>query len=274
VLWPSLWACHVEPAKSDAVTVTVVPAEPPAEAPASTSDEPARGSVTEPVADEATPDPLQPVLLAPGANDEFDAAALADVKQALRAVEESAFAPLVHKDKRALPDSCRSWQALHKRGYAPKTSLAEQRDAGALVRCGAYEFLARAKPSRVSHVRKALEGASPNSLPAIVASATSKLALRARSVAVSKGLTLGEFLPSARVGRSELRGRVLFDEPASATSVIVNAEVWGDVNSDEVEDLLLSVLNSSEDLGYFDMRLIEVTRLAAGAPLTVLAVSE
>jgi len=198
------------------------------------------------------------------------------VKQALSAVEESAFAPLVHKDKRVLPDNCRSWQALRKRGYAPnpKNPLAEQRDAGALVRCGAYEFLARAKSSRVSHVRKALEGAGPDDLPAIVASATSKLALRARSVAVSRGLTLGQFLPSARVGRSELRGRVLFDEPASATSVIVNAEVWGDVNSDEIEDLLLSVLNSSEDLGYFEMRLIEVTRLAAGAPLTVLAVSE
>jgi len=267
-----LWACHVEPVKSDAVTVTVVPADPPAEAPAPTSAEPARGR--ERGENETTPDPLHPVLLAPGANDEFDAAALADVKQALSAIEESAFAPLVHKDKRALPNNCRSWQALHKRGYAPKNSLAEQRDAGALVRCGAYEFLARAKPSRVSHVRKALVGAGPNDLPAIVASATSKPALRARSVAVSRGLTLGEFLPGARLGRSELRGRVLIDEPASATSVILNAEVWGDVNADEVEDLLLSVLNSSDDLGYFEMRLIEVTRLAADAPLTVLAVSE
>ena len=269
-----LWACHVEPVKSDAVTVTVVPADPPAEASDPTSAEPARPRGAARGEDGPKPDPLHPVLLAPGANDEFDAAALADVKQALSAIEESAFAPLVHKDKRALPNNCRSWQALHKRGYAPKNSLAEQRDAGALVRCGAYEFLARAKPSRVSHVRKALHGVGPNGLPAIVASATSKPALRARSVAVSRGLTLGEFLPGARLGRSELRGRVLIDEPASATSVIVNAEVWGDVNSDEIEDLLLSVLNSSDDLGYFDMRLIEVTRLAPDAPLSVLAVSE
>src|SRR4029077_18597308 len=157
------------------------------------------------------------------------------VKQALSAIEESAFAPLVHKDKRALPNNCRSWEALHKQGYAPKNSLAEQRDAGALVRCGAYEFLARAKPSRVSHVRKALDGAGPEILPAIVASATGKLALRARTNAVSKGLSLGEFLPEARTGKSELRGRVLIDEPKSATSVIVNAEAWGDVNSDAIE---------------------------------------
>jgi hypothetical protein len=81
-------------------------------------------------------------------------------------------------------------------------------------------------------------------------------------------------LPDARAGRSDLRGRVLIDEPASATSVIVNAEAWGDVNSDEVEDLLLSVLNSSDDLSYFDLRLIEVTRTSPDAPLTVLAVSE
>ena len=248
--------------------------EAPAAAPALTNTEPARSASTQRVEEETAPDPLHPVPLDPGANDEFDALALADVKQALNAVEESAFPPLVHKDKRALPNNCRSWQALRKRGYAPKTPIAEQRDAGALVRCGAYEFLARAKPSQVSHVRKALEGAGPGSLPAILASATSKLALRARSVAVAKGLTLGEFLPTARLGRAELRGRVLIEEPASATSVIVNAEVWGDVNSDQIEDLLLSVLNSSDDLGYFDMRLIEVTRLAPDAPLTVLAVSE
>jgi hypothetical protein len=271
------WACKSEPSpRRDAAQA--LPAQPPALAAPSDPGAPrsGKGTGSEPDADEPAAAPHPAERLAPGGNDEFDAAALADVKHALSAVEESAFAPLVHKDKRVLPDNCRSWQTLRKRGYAPnpKNPLAEQRNAGALVRCGAYEFLARAKPSRVSHVRKALEGAGPNDLPAIVASATSKLALRARSVAVSKGLSLGEFLPSARVGRAELRGRVLFDEPASATSVIVNAEVWGDVNSDEIEDLLLSVLNSSEDLGYFEMRLIEVTRLAAGAPLTVLAVSE
>jgi hypothetical protein len=272
-----LWACKSQPPQRDAAKA--LPAPPPALVVAPSAQAvpgSGKGGASEPDEDEATAPAQPPERLAPGGNDEFDAAALADVKLALGAVEESAFAPLLHKDKRVLPDNCRSWQALRKRGYAPnpKNPLAEQRDAGALVRCGAYEFLARAKSSRVSHVRKALEGAGPDGLPAIVASATSKLALRARSVAVSRGLTLGEFLPSARVGRSELRGRVAIDEPASATSVIVNAEVWGDVNSDEIEDLLLSVLNSSEDLGYFEMRLIEVTRLAAGAPLTVLAVSE
>lgn len=267
-----LWACNGDPAKSEATT-TVQQASLP-EAAVFTVAELVRRSTTEMPGEEAAPVSAEPQVLAPGANDEFDAAALADVKQALSAVEESAFALLVNGDKRVLPNSCRSWRALRKRGFAPKTPLAEQRDGGALVRCGAFEFLARAKASRVSHVRKALEGAGPNSLPAIVASTTSKLALRARNIAVSKGLTLGEFLPDARMGRSELRGRVSFEEPASATSVIVNAEAWGDVNADEIEDLLLSVLNSSEDLGYFELRLIEVTRLSREAPLTVLAVSE
>lgn len=225
-----------------------------------------------PRAEEAEPLPAEPQILAPGASDEFDPAAIADVKQALSAVEENAFAPLVYKDKRVLPNSCRAWRSFRSRGYAPRSALGEQLDGGALVRCGAYEFLARAKPSRVSHVRNALQGAGPDDLPAILASTTSKLALRARNVAVAKGLTLGGFLPDARAGKSELRGRVLIDEPASATSVIVNAEAWGDVNSDEVEDLLLSVLNSSDDLSYFDLRLIEVTRTAPKAPLTVIAV--
>jgi hypothetical protein len=261
-------ACNSERGKEDAVpAVTLQPAPGPIEQPAPADSEEARAEPLETA-------PSEPQSFAPGANDEFDPVAIADVKQALSAVEENAFAPLVYGDKRVLPNSCRAWRSFRSRGFAPKTALAEQLDGGALVRCGAYEFLARAKPSRASLVRKALQGAGPNDLPAIVASTTSKLALRARNVAVAKGLTLGGFLPEARAGKSELRGRVLIDEPASATSVIVNAEAWGDVNSDQVEDLLLSVLNSSEDLSYFDLRLIEVTRAAEDAPLKVLAISE
>ncbi|HEU4579832.1 MAG TPA: hypothetical protein VFS67_16345 [Polyangiaceae bacterium] len=259
-----LCACNTERARGDALA-----APQPTAAPLAAPEQ-----STEALAAQPEALPAEPQTFAPGANDEFDPAALADVKQALSAVEENAFASLVNGDKRVLPKSCREWRSFRARGFAPKTALAEQLDGGALVRCGTYEFLARAKPSRRSHVRKALQGAGPDDLPAVVASTTSKLALRARNLAVAKGLTLGAFLPGARTGRSELRGRVLIDEPASATSVIVNAEAWGDVNSDEVEDLLLSVLNSSDDLSYFDLRLIEVTRAAPDAPLTVLAVSE
>ncbi|MEO8181080.1 MAG: hypothetical protein ABI895_19765 [Deltaproteobacteria bacterium] len=266
-------ACNAESGGSDPVT-TVQLRPPPATIVAPFDQQPAAedSSARRPV--EAAPEHLEPRLLAPGANDEFDAATLADVKGALSAVEEAAFAPLVQGDKRVTPKSCRSWRELRARGFAPKSALAARLDGGALARCGALEFLARAKPSRVGHVRNALLGAGPNSLPAIVASATSRLALQARNVAVSKGLTLGQFLPGARTGKSELRGRVLIDEPASATSVIVNAEAWGDINSDEIEDLLLSVLNSDDDVSYFDLRLIEVTRTSPDAPLTVLAVSE
>jgi hypothetical protein len=268
IVFALLCACNSERGKDD------VASNAPAQPALPVAESAARLDSAEPASEEPAPAASEPQWLAPGANDEFDPAAVADVKQALSAVEENAFAPLVHGDKRVLPNSCRAWRSFRSRGFAPKTALAEQLDGGALVRCGTYEFLARAKPSRVSHVRSALSNARPNDLPAIVASATSKLALRARNVAVAKGLTLGGFLPDARAGKSELRGRVLIEEPASATSVIVNAEAWGDVNSDEVEDLLLSVLNSSDDLSYFDLRLIEVTRSAPGAPLTVLTVSE
>jgi hypothetical protein len=217
---------------------------------------------------------VKPTHLAPGASDEFDATVLADVQHALDAMEENAFATLVHEEKRVLPKSCRTWRALRARGYAPKNALAEQVDGGALVRCGALEFLARAAPSRVSYVRNALDGAGPDALPAIVASATSKLAQRARSVAAGRGMTLAEFLPGARAGESDLKGRVLITEPASATNVTLNAEAWGDINSDDSEDLLLSVLNSSDEGSYFDMRLIVVTRTSPRGPLTVLSVQE
>jgi hypothetical protein len=220
--------------------------------------------------------------LAPGASDDYDAATLADIPGALNAVNENAFATLVlpkrlstetpPTEKRVLPKTCRHWRALRTRGYAPKTALAEQLDSGALVRCGALEFLSRAASSRVSYVRNALAGAGPGDLPAIVATATSKLAQHSRAVAARKELTLAAFLPDAHTGTSELRGRVLIEEPSSETSVILNAEAWGDINSDETEDLLLSVMNTSDDGTYFDLRLVELTRSAPGAPLAVLAV--
>jgi hypothetical protein len=212
--------------------------------------------------------------LAPGASEEFDAEVISDVRRALSAVDENAFPTLAYEEKRVKPNSCHGWKSLRRRGYAPKNSLARELDAGALVRCGALEFLGRAKPSRISHVEHVLEGAGPGDLPAIVASATSKLAQRSRSAAAAKGLTLGEYLPDARVGPSELLGRVSIVEPASATSAMINVECWGDVNADGIEDLLVSVMNMADDGSYFDMRLLEVTRAAAEAPLRVLAVTQ
>ena len=217
------------------------------------------------------PEPPQ-TALPPGANDEFDPGALADVEYALVADNENAFATLVHEKKRVLPRNCRDWKTFKKRGYTPKSALGEHLDGGALVRCGSLEFYSRAAPSRISHVRDALVGAGPNTLPAIVASATSKPALQARTAAAARGATLSELLPSAYTGSSELLGRVAIIEPSSETSVLLNAEVWGDINRDGIEDLVISVLNSSDDGSYLDVRLIEVTRLSASAPLTVLAV--
>jgi hypothetical protein len=265
--------CNAERGRSEPVA-SVRPQPVPAPSAAPNAAQPATERVAPPTRRRAATSLPRPAELAPGASEEFDALALADVQQALSALDENAFATLVHDDKRVMPKNCRTWRTLRNRGFTPKNALGQQVDAGALVRCGALEFLARARPSRVTHVRNALDGAGPDTLPAIVASATSKPALRARSMAANKGMTLADFLPGARTGKSELHGRVLITEPASATSVILNAEAWGDVNADEIEDLLLSVLNSSDDGSFFDMRLVEVTRTSPGAPLSVLAVSE
>jgi hypothetical protein len=224
--------------------------------------------------------------LEPGASEEFDEDILLDIDEALAAVDENAFAmlfkkvqvvvdgELVRKEKFAHPDNCRRWRSLRTRGYAPKSALGKQIDAGALVRCGALEFLARARPSRVTHVRKLLVGAGPSALPAAVASATSPLAEQARDRAVARGASLAEFLPNARTTPSELPGRLSITEPSSESSVILNAEAWGDINADGVEDLVLSVLNTADDGTYYAMRLLQVTRLSPSSPLSVLAVLE
>jgi hypothetical protein len=224
--------------------------------------------------------------IAPGMNEEFDEDHLLVVDEALEAIDENAFATLfkketvlvdnelVRKEKFAHPDNCRRWRSLKNRGYAPKSALAKQIDAGALVRCGSLEFLARARPSRVSHVRGLLSHAGPSTLPAIVATAMSPMAEQARDRAVARGATLAEFLPTARTIPSELPGRLSIAEPTSKSNVIVNAEVWGDINSDGIEDLVLSVLNAADDNTSFDMRLIHVTRRSSSSPLTVLAVIE
>lgn len=222
----------------------------------------------------------------PGVNEEFDEDVLLDIDDALSTVDENAFATLikkeqvyvngelVRKEKAARPDNCRRWRALRRRGYAPKSALARQINAGALVRCGSLEFLARARSSRFSHVRNLLVGAGPRDVPAIVASAPSPLAEEARDRAVAKGWTLADFVPAARTMPSELPGRLSILEPAASSIAILNAEVWGDINSDGIEDLALSVLNTAADGSSFDMRLLHVTRLSASSPLTVLGVVE
>jgi hypothetical protein len=224
--------------------------------------------------------------LEPGVNEEFDPDILLDIDEALAAVDENAFAmlfkkvqvlvdgELVKKEKFAHPDNCRRWRGLRNKGYAPKSALGKQIDAGALVRCGALEFLAKARSSRRSHVRNLLAGAGPGALPAIVASAASPLAEQARDRAVARGASLAEFLPSARTIPSELPGRLSIAEPSSESSVILNAEAWGDVNGDGIEDLVLSVLNTADDATYYGMRLVQVTRLSPSSPLAVLAVQE
>ena len=222
----------------------------------------------------------------PGVNEEFDEDVLLDLDEALSAVDENAFATLfkkvqvfvngelVRKEKFAHPDNCRRWRYYKNHGYAPKSSMGKQIDAGALVRCGSLEFLARARPSRRTHVRNLLVGSGPSALPALLASATSPLAREARDRAVAKGATLSDFLPSARVIPSEVPGRLSISEPTSSSSIILNAEVWGDVNADGIEDLVLSVLNSANDGNSFDMRLLQVTRASPSSPLTVLSVME
>jgi hypothetical protein len=181
---------------------------------------------------------------------------------------------LVRKEKSSHPDNCRRWRALRARGYEPKSATSRHVNAGALVRCGCLEFLERAKPSRVSYVRNLLPGVGPSTLPALVASAPSPLAMEARGRAVARGATLADLLPAARVTQSELPGRLSIVEPSSESSIILNAEVWGDINSDQVEDLVLSVLNTSEDGTFFELRLVQVTRSSADAPVTVLAVMD
>jgi hypothetical protein len=121
-------------------------------------------------------------------------------------------------------------------------------------------------------VRNLLIGAGPSTLPALVASAPSPLALEARGRAVARGSTLADLLPGAHVVPSELPGRLSIAEPTSESTSILNAEVWGDINSDQVEDLVLSALNASDDGTFFELRLLQVTRASADAPLTVLAV--
>ncbi|HTV19142.1 MAG TPA: hypothetical protein VMG12_10735, partial [Polyangiaceae bacterium] len=217
--------------------------------------------------------------LEPGVNEEFDEDVLLDIGDALSAIDENAFATLfkkvqvvvdgelVKKERFAHPDNCRRWRYYRNQGYAAKSSVAKQIDAGALVRCGSLEFLARARPSRRTHVRNLLVGSGPSTLPAILASATSPLARESRDRAVAKGATLSDFLPSARVIPSEVPGRLSISEPPSSSSIILNAEVWGDVNSDGIEDLVLSVLNSDNDGSAFDIRLLQVTRASPSSPL-------
>jgi hypothetical protein len=63
-------------------------------------------------------------------------------------------------------------------------------------------------------------------------------------------MTFVDLVPDAHLGKSELPGRLRIFEPASRTSVTLNAEAWGDINGDGVEDLLISALNTADHGSY------------------------
>jgi hypothetical protein len=168
------------------------------------------------------------------------------------------------------PDTCQAWSALKNRGFSPENALERQADSGALIRCGGLEFLAQAAPSRVSYVRDVLERASVGILPAILETATSEDAVRARAAAANQGMSLAQLVPDARPGDSQ-PGHLRVLEPTSATSITLNAQAWGDVNADGIEDLLVSVLNTADSGSYSETRLLRLTRTAPEAPLTPVA---
>jgi hypothetical protein len=209
-------------------------------------------------------------VLQPEVGVEFEASLAANPRQSLEAVDSTGFARLVHDGESALPDTCTKWKALKLRGFLPSNALARQTDAGAVVRCGVLEFLLRASPSRISYVRTALDGAGPDTLPAIIGTATSQSALAARRTAEGQGMRLSQVEPDAHIGKSGLPGRVVILEPKSVTSITLNAEAWGDVNGDGIEDVLVSVLNAADNGSFFDMRVIVLTRLAPTSSLTVI----
>jgi hypothetical protein len=171
------------------------------------------------------------------------------------------------------PTTCEEWSVLKKRGFSPENTLERQADSGALIRCGGLEFLTHAAPSRVSYMKDVLERVNTGILPAILATATSEEAVRARATAASQGMSLAQLTPDAKPGKAQLPGQLQIAEPASGTSITVNAQAWGDINADGVEDLLLSVLNTADSGSYFETRLLRVTRTAPHAPLSLIAES-
>jgi hypothetical protein len=185
--------------------------------------------------------------------------------------EDTGFGVLEYGGQQIQPKSCIEWAELHRKGAEPPTSLAEADDGTAKERCGSLELLKRARGSMSTFVRalpwnRSLLGR----LPVEIATAWSPEDAREVESASAEGLTFQQFDPKATARRAREQQSLEITARRTNSRIYLYPMVWADLNSDGIEDLVLSVRNADAEGPMTQMRLLVATRSTASAPLRVL----
>jgi hypothetical protein len=191
-----------------------------------------------------------------------------DADAKLDAADAMGFGTLARDGQMRFPKTCREREALKAKGFAPETALQAQSDAGAEIRCSTYHLLTHVEPARITFLPSTLDDSVLAVLPAFVASATSYARLAQREAAVRAGQSLRDFEPHART-TLDSSGAPTIVERDSGTRINLELQARGDFDSDGIEDMAISVLNSADQSRWAEMRLLVLTRTADTAMLTL-----
>ncbi|HKU43050.1 MAG TPA: hypothetical protein VJR89_33050 [Polyangiales bacterium] len=194
---------------------------------------------------------------------------LNEVDNKLRA--EGGFGVLEYGGQQIEPKNCLEWAELHRKGAAPPTSLAEADDGTAKERCGSLELLKRARGSNSTFVRTlSWNGKLLRLLPAAISTAWSPEERQELERATAANFTFAQLYPKASARRAREPESLEITTSRGAARIYLYPMIWADLDSDGIEDLVLSVRNADAEGAMTQMRLLVATRSSASEPLRVL----
>lgn len=195
---------------------------------------------------------------------------LDDVQRQLDAARPDSFGDLELGGETVHPATCAEWTELHGRGFTPETTIDEGDDGLAKERCETLALLKRARPSKVSFVRKlGWNRGLLRLLPATIASQVDPDKRKAAAAAASAGQTFGQFDPKAKAKLAREVESLEISEGDRNGFIYLYPLVWGDVDADETEDLVVSVMNADAHGPMTSLRVMVVTRKSLNEPLRV-----
>ena len=180
---------------------------------------------------------------------------------------EGGFGVLEYGGQQIEPKNCLEWAELHRKGAAPPTSLAEADDGTAKERCGSLDLLRTARGSNSTFVRTLPWNRELLPLlPAAISTAWSPEARQEVKRATAAGLTFDRLDSKATARRAREPESLEITTQRGASRIYLYPTVWADLNSDGIEELVLSVRNVDAAGSMTQMRLLVTARSSTSEP--------
>jgi hypothetical protein len=197
--------------------------------------------------------------------------ALDNVQKLLREPSPLDFGDVEVAGERVHPATCSEWAELHARGFTAPSTMEGKSDDSAKERCESLAQLQRARPAKESYLRSLpWDRRLLALLPPLIASNLDPDVRQAATEAATAGWTYKRFDPKAKVRRALEPESLEIAEGNGHWTIYLYPLVWGDLDGDGVEDMLLSVMNGDAHGPMTAVRLMLATRLSAKEPLRVI----